>query len=377
MSVVKGYRLMRGGLMLMAILGAVSAARADMMPMEESDLDEVSGQASLFSVDYTAPGQNGNPNSKLGFYRLSIDAEISMNANIDRLALGCGGSKGAGKCDLDINEVRLTGTQATASGDTGPGTDAILTRPFFEFAIKNPDLLSSREITGIRFGAEKALGKMTIGQNPDITNREDDYGVVNFSGDMDAYIAWTTLNNVKVTLFGGTLGTASAELDPYQYSTKHSGNPLIFDRAVGTWTTHNTCASTGDCMYFDGLSGTAKLFGFNIALKSNLYERLAYIHDLMLSEDIAGLVPVRGMYLSLQKETIFWPKVDGSAIPGFHAIPARKGWWMSVPQVTIPHLVIEQELEVDALDALGTVNLEDLDLGQVPVDNCYGSLKFC
>ena len=377
MSVAKGYMAMRGPFLLMTCLGMASVAVADMLPMEESDLDEVSGQASIFSVDYTAPGQNGNPNSKMGFYRLSLDAEMSINANIDRLALGCGGSKGAGKCDLDINEVRLTGTQATASGDTGPGTDAVMTRPFFEFAIKNPDLLASREISGIRFGAEKALGKMTIGQNPDITNREDDYGVVNFSGDMDAYIAKSTMKNVKVTLFGGTLGTASAELDPYLYSAKHGGSPLIFDRAVVTWTTHDTCATTGDCMYFDGLSGTANLFGIDIDLKSNLYERLAYIHDLMLSEDVAGLVPVRGMYLSVQKESIFWPKVDGSAIPGWHAVAARKGWWLSVPQVTIPHLIIEQELEVDALDALGTVNLEDVDLGQVPVDNCYGSLKFC
>ena len=169
--------------------------------LDDDSLDGVMAQASLFAVDYIPPG-GGNPNANIGFYRLSLDAEMEMNANIKNLSLGCGGIKGAGVCDINIDNVRLTGNTATSASDSGPGTSAVLTRPFFEFAIRNPGTAATREIVGIRFGAEQSKGKMSMGENPNTNDPADDTGINSFSGDMNAVILQASMTDICADLLG-------------------------------------------------------------------------------------------------------------------------------------------------------------------------------
>lgn len=351
--------------------------------LDNENLSEVYGQASLFTTDYIAPG-GSNPNTNIGFYRLGLDVEIAMNANIKKFQVGCGGVNGAGVCDIDIDNVRLTGVAASSASDSGPATDFILTRPFFDFAIRNPDIASQREVVGIRFGAAQALGRMSLGENPDPANSADDSGINSISADMNAVITDGTINNVTACVFG-TTGTppsgcvlgfgldTNATLSYYDYAAQHGGNSIILQRSAV-----NGCGSTDhptatNCIFFDGIQAQAALFG--LQLTSNLTENLKYIHDLSIDDGSGN--PVNDLSMSVQKEAIRWQKVSTGNFTG--VVPAQRGWWLSIPQVTVRGLSIDDPVYANALDALAgaTVVLRDLDLGQLPADNCYGSLSFC
>lgn len=348
---------------------AVHASALELL--DDESLSDVTGQASLFTTDYIAPGAGGNPNTGIGFYKLGLNAEISINTNIRSLRVGCDGPDGTGICDINLNNIRLTGLGASSASDSGPGTDAILTQPFFEFAIRNPSTAASREVVGIRFGAAKAIGRMTIGENPNPSNSADDTGIVSFSGDMNAQIVNASMTNICARVLFCLNTTAT--LDDYDYAAVHGGNPLVFQRSQV-----NGCGSADfpgavHCMYFDGLVAHAALFG--LTLDSRLTEGLNFIHDLGI-EDGSGN-PVADLSMSLQKEAIKWQKVSTGSFTGVTA--AQKGWWISIPNVVVRNLVINDYIEVDGLGALfgQTVVLQNLDLGQLPADNCYGSLSFC
>lgn len=339
--------------------------------LDDEHLSDVTGQASLFTTDYIAPG-GSNPNTNIGFYKMGLNAEISINTNIHSLRLGCDGPDGTGICDINLNNVRLAGLGSSSATDSGPGTDAILTQPFFEFAIRNPGTAASREVVGIRFGAAKAIGRMTIGENPNPANNSDDTGITSFSGDMNAQIINASMTNICANLLGICLA-ATATLDDYNYANLHGGNPLVFQRSQV-----NGCGSADfptavNCMYFDGLVAHASLFG--LTLDSRLTEGLNYIHDLGIEDGTGN--PVADLSMSLQKEAIKWQKVSTGSFTG--VTPAQKGWWISIPNVVVRNLQINDLINTDALGALfgQTVTIQNVDLGQLPADNCYGSLTFC
>ncbi len=336
--------------------------------LTEDGMSQVVGQASLFTTDYIAPG-GSNPNANVGFYRLGLEAEVSLNANVRSMKLGCDVSD---ICDINFNNVRLTGLGGSSASDSGPVTDFVLTRPFFEFAIRNPDTAATRELLGIRFGAAQALGRMSIGENPNPADNTDDTGITSFSGDMNAQIINAQMTNICAKVFGFCM-SATATLDDYDYAAKHGGMPLIFHRSQV-----NGCGSTDfpaavNCMFFDGLVANASLFG--LVLDSRLTEDLKYIHDLGVEDGTGN--PVADLSMSLQKEAITWQKISTNSFT--NVVAAQKGWWLSVPNVVVRDLVITDYIEVDGFGALfgQTVVLQNVDLGQLPADNCYGSLTFC
>ncbi len=132
-----------------------------MTAMDDQALSEVDGQALLNLVKESDTGQG------LDFYKLAISAELSLNTNIKRLQLGCGGDNGADGCDIDISNLSF-GCVANASGTciTLPTTvagqpkgidynndisnqnqlkDFVLTNPFFQFAIQGGTQASTRQ----------------------------------------------------------------------------------------------------------------------------------------------------------------------------------------------------------------------------------------
>lgn len=363
--------------------------------LDDESLSQVKGQASLFTTDYVAPvaGVNGG---NVGFYRLGLEAEISINTNIRSLKVGC---DAADICDINLNNVRLTGLAGTSANDSGPGTDFVLTRPFFEFAIRNPDTAATREVLGIRFGAAEAIGRMTIGDNPNPSDSSDDVGITSFSGDMNAQIVNAQISNICTYLIGGigncdnaeASGSAAADcsadllgglfgcvattatLEDYDYAAKHGGTPLIFKRSQVTGCGSTDFPSQKNCMFFDGLVAHASLLG--MVLPSRMTEGLNFIHDLGV-EDGTGAA-VKDLSMSLQKEAITWQKVSTGTFAG--ATPAQAGWWISIPNVVVRDLVVNDLIKVDGLAAVGgsPVILSNLDLGQLPADNCYGSKTFC
>lgn len=152
---------------------AASPALA-LQELSDDYLSRVTGQA-LIQMG-KAPGEVG---SGLTFYKAGLDAEIEINLNIEKLQLGCTGAAVNGQhCDIDIDNLSLSGNSWAVDR---PEAAALLTRPFFEFAIKNDDDKTRRQVVGVRLSAENTQGMMTFGTE----NSSTPNGINSFSGYMD------------------------------------------------------------------------------------------------------------------------------------------------------------------------------------------------
>lgn len=182
-------------LLALSSLSMSSSFAATLKSMTDEQLSNTTGQA-LMSLSYLAPSDTNNlmtkysNGSNIGFYKLGLEATMELNANIKNLQLGCGGTNGAGACDIDIKNLSLSGlpTSNDANGnpvytDSRPSSSAEMTNPFMEFAVKNPEQASTREVVGLRFSAEKINGLLSAGlTNASIPSSID--GIQTLSGFM-------------------------------------------------------------------------------------------------------------------------------------------------------------------------------------------------
>lgn len=202
-------------------INAVSAATLEVMTDQE--LSDISGQA-MMALTYVAPTDKKNLEyardggaKNIGFYKFGLEAEVELNANIRKLQLGCGARQGIDGCDIDIDYLSLSGLGNSATSNTMSDNDrnarasssAVLTNPFMEFAIRNPESASTREIAGLRFSAEKALGLITFGlENATTTVNGKEVGVPSGINSLSGYMlvnnttGTATLNSKTVTQTG-------------------------------------------------------------------------------------------------------------------------------------------------------------------------------
>lgn len=349
--------------LLFAFMGVVitNAVCADTLKsLDDQQLSQVTGQA-LLNLNYVAPG-GSNPNANIGFYRLGLEAVLELNANIKKLQLGCGGVKGTG-CDIDIDNIALTGITTSTAQGAGVGTDFKLTNPFIEFAIQNPDTAATRTVTGFRLGALSALGIMNIGSNGDLTTLSDDTGINSLSGDIGVRVTNAKINDVRATVFGLGLLTGSATIDSYSTTLLNNRNSTFS-------LTKMTAQASASLL---GLKLT------NVNMNDIPYRT---VHQLLVADtDSNGnLIATSNAYISSQSKNIYWQNVSDKT---WSSNAAQQGWWISIPQTQFNNLSIDQRVNISVLSALpgallGTpVNLDAVDLGQMPISNCYGNLKFC
>lgn len=171
---------------------------ADMVELSDDDMSNEVGQA-LLSMAYTAPtgAGTGATSTDYAYHKLGLEAKMELNLNIRKLQLGCGGRNGPGNCDIDIDNLSLSGPAngkvvSGVAADNGtptwsvgrPNTSAVLTNPFVEFAIKNPGTASIREVVGFRLSAEEILGHMSAGVLNDVDSNglSTGGGINSFSG---------------------------------------------------------------------------------------------------------------------------------------------------------------------------------------------------
>lgn len=180
--------------------------------MNDQELSDTTGQA-IMSLSYLAPTDTSNPmknisgSNNIGFYKLGLEAEVELNANIKNLQLGCGGVNGKDGCDIDIKNLSLSGLPDSYDNtgnpiyNTGrPSSSGKLTNPFIEFAISNPNSASTRAVKGLRFSAEKISALLTAGLENNPTASTTD-GIQSLSGFMQ--VAKTTgTAKTQQTLFG-------------------------------------------------------------------------------------------------------------------------------------------------------------------------------
>lgn len=206
------------------VLGIMQNTFADTIKLTElsdTEMSQVEGQA-LMSLSYLAPTDAKNPmknitgSNNIGFYKLGIEAELELNANIKNLQLGCGGENGAGACDIDIKNLSLSGLPSSYDADGVPlysngraATSGKITNPFMEFAISNPNSASTREIKGLRFSAEKINALLSAGIDNGTQASTTD-GIQRLSGFMQiagtsgtAYTQQTTFGLTQNQQLGG------------------------------------------------------------------------------------------------------------------------------------------------------------------------------
>lgn len=337
----------------MYALWQATAAHA-LTALDDDELRQTAGQA-LLNITTIGTNQAGNPNTNIGFYRLGLEAKLELNLNAKNIQLGCGGSKGTG-CDIDLSNVSLTGVNPV-DGEYA-NSSAIINNPFIEFAIRNPDSASTREIVGLRLGAASILGLLSIGTNLDDTTLADDTGINSLSGDLNVTVTNAQLTNVGVTFLGACciIGPTTATVESHNQS-------FILNR--------------GTAISLTGM--TAEAAGLTLSNVNMNNIQLNNIHQILLASDATGTTAGQDIYLSLQKENLTWQTVSTST---FGTTAAQTGWWISLPNVQIPDIVSDQSIRISSTSAIGglfggAVNINAVDLQQQPIDNCFGGLSFC
>jgi len=321
-----------------------------MVELADERLSEITGQA-LLQMGKT---EGSGVSSDVTFYKAGLDAEVELNLNIEKLQLGCGGINGDG-CDIDIDNLSLTGQSWTGGR---PTSSAILTRPFFEFAVKNDDSKTLREVSGIRLSAENTLGLLTAGQNTAQPN-----GINVLSGFMET----TNISGTAYTQATNIAGISDPNGTVLQFDTDpdiilctsgcYSGNTATSDPSTsngidipslevpfsgpgalvnGTRLNSTSVTATGavPTVSLDGgqidveLEDTIRVLFFiavseatvntsgsvsGLNAEIDFTQNLGYIHKINVDSPFS---------LSFQKEATNWPGSDSRDI-------AQTGWWMS------------------------------------------------
>lgn len=347
-----------------------AVASSSLVELDDTQLSATQGQA-LLSLSYISPHDQYNletrragGDSSIGFYKLGLEANVEINANVRKLQLGCGGLNGINGCDIDIDNLALSGLKTDANGNMLPMTSderaassAQLSNPFIEFAIKSPDQASLREVVGLRLSAEKVVGLLTAGTNNTEANginslsgylKINGYGNAKTSAGVFGLKPGEVVNTVADTAFlGCTSGCdKNAGLTAGYGNAKNTGlkipamtAPFQINNAVVSGT-RMTAANVGAIAQIPSIPITDQSGQLGVRLNSrvcglglicvqdtfiklnttvdnltaniNFSEGLGYIHNLPISS---------AMYLGLQNKQLRWPGAEEVANPG---------WWLSL-----------------------------------------------
>ncbi len=332
---------------LVAAMVGLSGHVSALTSLEDQELSNINGQA-LLSMEVQA-GFNQVDNlgeaydqRNISFYKLGLEAEMEINANIKKLQLGCGGINGATGCDIDIDHISLSGN--SANGMDRAATSALITNPFVQFAIKNPNQASTREVLGFRLSAEKISGLLTMGTE----NTATPNGINSFSGYMKTKEAkGTAVTNPRTMTYAstgnkyiegavtGTILGQDLELhyksNDYTFNLTSTNAPFVIPATIvsGTRMSEVKLKGTGtvDRIDFSGplkailkpldlfeLTLDKQITGYMTGLRTDITvdQDLGLIHALYLNNPAS---------LSLQSQKILWPGA---------AVAANQGWWMAI-----------------------------------------------
>ena len=353
---------------VLAVMGShVFAMEQGLTALTDTELSAETGQA-LFNMSYIAPGGT-NPNAGVGFYKLGMEAQLDLNANIKKFQLGCGGVKGPG-CDIDIDNLSFTGIVNPNTPDAGPASDFTLINPFYELAIKNPTSAATREVVGFRIGADSVWGMLSIGGPPtngsDANNPDNHTGINSISGHLPTIINNGIVPTTICTLaandptgcgFGGEFTSTNSTINVDDPNTGDNRFDLTLQRASRV-----------------ALNGIKVKSLLNLTITSNLDQSLKFIHNMTFGTDTNN----NGKYDLGESSPNFGISVQGQDVrwnTNGQWLNAQKGWWMEMPEGKIENFTTRRVYTT--LGAVFGLDLKDLNQNQVPVDNCYGNLTFC
>lgn len=366
------------------LLGANATVLA-MAPMSESELESVAGQGLIVSetIEGTGPADGFN------FMRMGLDAEVSLNANIDRLQLGCGGFNESIRtgCDIDMDYVRLMGRSPSgvsnpnqADGNPRAGdpvsSDFVMTRPYIEIAMKGSG--TTREVAGIKISSQETTGFFGVGRNDGGTHT----GLNSFSGYMNVflsgYVEFETGLGDGAACIGEPAGYSECANSPdgelYNNSDLNSPSTTAF-KGTRLEEIHMESVPLRNLHEPDGGGGGL----LNLLSGSDMYAimdaRLKDVHGFEFNQ-------TKDFFLSFQRESIAYPNYDKAG----YAEPTNAGWWMNVPRIELRdlepatvNLGCPGILCAGLLDSFSEPGIYAgyPDLQSSPPDNCYGGAAFC
>ncbi|SSQ11248.1 hypothetical protein [Acinetobacter baumannii] len=382
-------------------------AGSTLVPMSDAELSATRGQA-LMSMSYIAPTDSANleklrdSSSNVGFFKLSLDADIELNTNIRKLQLGCGGANGAGACDIDIDIDNLSLSGLSNTNDGRASSSAKITNPFIEFAIKNPNSTALREVTGLRVSAEAIEGLLTFGTE----NSQTKNGINSLSGYMEVAQAGGTVkvnpvnglrpadvNNTQIS--GEACGyLACVPFQTYDYTlnltTDAAGTST--DKLTGTLFLPQQTI-TGKRISVAPLKATATVSGINVS--GNIKAIAAGL--LNLDKSVTGSINNLAVNVDISEDLGFFHKanLNGSPVslslqgndirwPGTKSV-AERGWWLELSNpidigditpaesVSIANKTIEETLAlVSQKLSTGTRGNTKVDCGDLGLLSCIG-----
>lgn len=354
---------------------ALPVAAAALQEMGDKDLDAVVGQALIVSDKLAGVSGSGHT-----FYRMMLDAELGLNANIDRLQLGCGGYNEAvvgNACDLDFDYVQLlgrtaTGGQSGAPGSAGPADSLFkLTRPYFEFAIKNDGDPTRRELVGLKIGSQFVDGYFAIGRyiSPNASTTDACTNATSGEGALACHMGLNRLSGyIGAQMSGNAYGCFGLFGCTPNANLAAQDRIASFNQFVQLWGTRMNRIQTE----LSATSNSDVTLGLTLTVNANVNESLRFMHGFQFDPSSAQYAQ-DDFFLSFQREAIRYPTFNKS---NTHSNTANPGWWMNLPEVQLEGLTT-YNVASDGSALFVALTLEDVDLGQRHPDNCLGSLSFC
>lgn len=151
-------KLLKNSFTLVLSLTVASTTLAELVPVEDSELANFSGQAMIGIDDYQVVQDDS---SSVDFMRVTLGSTIETNTTIDNLELGTMDRAGySAASDIDIDNLRL----GHIDPNTGEYVPFVLKNPYMEFAFAE-DGNGVREAVGIRVGAGESSGSLTANIN--------------------------------------------------------------------------------------------------------------------------------------------------------------------------------------------------------------------
>ncbi|MGQ1267352.1 hypothetical protein ACT42M_04295 [Acinetobacter baumannii] len=325
-------------------------AGSTLVPMSDAELSATRGQA-LMSMSYIAPNDSANleklrdSSSNVGFFKLSLDADVELNTNIRKLQLGCGGANGAGACDIDIDNLSLSGLSNTNDGRAS--SSAKITNPFIEFAIKNPNSTALREVTGLRVSAEAIEGLLTFGTE----NSQTKNGINSFSGYM---VTQATGGSVSTAARPTGSGLTQANLGTVITGRARSDDGIIWANFKSTAYDLGLSSASGSLFLPSqvisgkrintaNLTGTANVSGINLSGTISADAKLDITGiTIPLSGNVSGVINNLGVNVAVSEDLGYFHKVNlnGTAAslslqaqnlqwPGAKSV-SQGGWWLEL-----------------------------------------------
>lgn len=411
--------------------------------LSDDELSGVSGQALFWSdtikgSELTGANEYSTP---FNFYRVGLDGELALNLNIAKAQLGCGGvndflNAKAG-CDIDIDFAALMGRTGVNVGN--PLSAFVLKRPYIEIAIKNDLNAATREVVGLKIGAQSADGAITAGRRylPGQVNQENMFArnCSTATVGLGALGCHSGINSVsgflgaEMSLSMGVRARITALIIPVTLTAMGCVGATTYSGRGESCAPHNpvTGVRSPDALFIDlagsrmdsmGLTdaklklsdvsaGGLNVSGLMNSAYASLKADLRLVHKMILEN-------TNDFFISFQREPVAYPRYskmtpyaemtqpgmpalntvkDACAVTAYqsprcfsaYAVPANTGWWLNLPTVKLLD-VYTPEANLGTVGSLGDVlallgapglQINQGEFNLTPGKNCYGSTRFC